>query len=544
MAMANVDGVDENKRNSNKGEREKRDDSVKRTIAATMARKREKTERERARLANNSVASLTSEQHSCSNVIRFSVDDSMANRVSLSSFNRNNHPQNISSSNTRSSRSTLTTHTYASTNTFNTEPTYTTTLIAGDPRTLHSHYIKSSNYRPPTTSPATSRTRAYREYEPSYPSISRYRTSSSSSPFRKTHYLDDSDEEIINEEILEITDLNHYPTLVERWGDDTKTVVRHEGPLKFEDFIEFEETDPTIIEDILYELVYSGDKLKACRQIHRSRSESRNFRKIKKRRTKRKRQPNDDSSCLTSQASSRDTSGTRSPFLNDRLCSPERSSTPIQSQLSSSRQSTGFFPNDKLSLDISVRDLYDDQSYINYISVNESDPFRSYTQVQQYPYPRVTSDIQYRTFLTNSIDKRTTDAYEDKIYDWSNEIDTLVNNNDDTLNDIEGYTPIVSEERGITKINIIPTSYHQITKNFSSGITTNAINDVEKAASLEMLLTPTRTTDNEEQSKVNIVDQTSIRKTSNRKLLCFVFCHRRRLNNVNTQQMSHERRKN
>src|ERR1700722_13328918 len=41
----------------------------------------------------------------------------------------------------------------------------------------------------------------YREYEPSYPSITRYHRSS---PYRKTHYLDDSDEEIIKDEIVEI----------------------------------------------------------------------------------------------------------------------------------------------------------------------------------------------------------------------------------------------------------------------------------------------------------------------------------------------------
>ncbi|CAF4706808.1 unnamed protein product, partial [Rotaria socialis] len=205
-ALANVDGGAENERDGEKGEREKREDGNRRTPTSTMAKTQEKTERERAKQANkyiDSVTSFTSEQHSCPSVVRLSVDDSMANRVSAPSFNKNNNRQNISSSNNRSSRSTLTTHTYASTNTVNTEPTYTTTPITGDPRTLHSYYVSSQTYCPPSTSPTNSLTLHHREYEPSYPSISRYRTPSSTSPYRKAHYLDDSDEEIINEEILE-----------------------------------------------------------------------------------------------------------------------------------------------------------------------------------------------------------------------------------------------------------------------------------------------------------------------------------------------------
>jgi hypothetical protein len=134
-------------------------------------------------------------------------------------------------------------------------------------------------------------TRRRYDHEPSYPSISRFRTPSPSSPYRKTHYLDDSDEEIINEEILEITDLNHYPTLIERWGDDTKPIIRQQGEFKIEDYVEFEETEPTIFEEISYEIIYSGNEIKSTREIHHSRSTSRNFRKIKKRRIKRKRTP-------------------------------------------------------------------------------------------------------------------------------------------------------------------------------------------------------------------------------------------------------------
>jgi len=444
----------------------------------------------------------------------------MANRVSSSSYNKNNNNyyyQNTPSSNNRSSRSTLTTHTYASTNTINSPPIYTTTSITGDPRTLHSYYVTSSNYRPPPPSPATSLTRHYREYEPSYPSITRYRTPSSS-PFRKTHYLDDSDEEIINEEILEITDINHYPTLIERWGDDTKTVVRQEGELKIEDFVEFEETEPTIIEEILYELVYSGDKLKTCRQLDRSRSESRNFRKIKKRRTKRKRQPNDDSPYLTSQANSRDTSGTRSPFYNDYQYSPERSNEPRQSTLSTSWESTEFVSNNKPSLDIPIRNHFDDQNYVNRIRVNENDPFLSNTQVQQYPYTRTTNNIQYKPLSIDPIDKRATDLL-DEMRHLSNQIDTLVTIDNDSLNETEKYTPIISEEQGITKIKFTPTIQDQKTENLSTKDTDEVISSDRN----DRLLTSNQTKYDEEQSRTNIIDQTSVQKEISRKLLFFLF---------------------
>jgi hypothetical protein len=531
MTTANVGGEGENRRDREKGEREKREDNVERTLTPTSTtREQEKTEeRERAKQPNkntDSVTSFTSEQHSCPSVVRLSVDDSMANRVSSSTYNKtNNNYQNNSSSTNRSSRSTHTTHTYASTNTYNTEPIYTSTPISGDPRTLHSYYVTSSNYRPPRPSPATSLTRYPREYEPSYPSITRYRTPSSTSPFRKTHYLDDSDEEIINEEILEITDLNHYPTLMERWGDDTKTVVRQEGPLKIEDFVEFEETEPTIIEEILYELVYSGDKLKACRQLDRSRSESRNFRKIKKRRTKRKRQPTDDSSDLTSQANSRDTSGTRSPYYNDRLFSPERSVTPTQS---TSWQSTGFLPADRSSLDIPIRNRFDDQNYVNYVRVNETDPYLSHTQVQQYPNARQTNDIQYRTLPTNSIDKQATDIL-DEMRQLSNRIDTLITT--------DKYPPIITEERGITKIQLISPIQDHKSERLLPQTNIDAIKHPHETISSDSytrLLTSNQTTDNDDvQSRTYIIDETSVQKETSRKLLFFPFVIIKRSNNVN-----------
>lgn len=535
MKAANVDDREENKRNREKGEKEKSIDNVERTPTSTettttlsTTREREKTEeRERAKQANkntDSVTSFTSEQHSCPSVVRFTVDDSMANRVSSSSYNRttNNNYPNTSSSTNRSSRSTFTTHTYASTNTFNTEPVYTSTPLTGDPRTLHSYYLTSSNYHAPRPSPATSITRHYREYEPSYPSITRYRTPSSSSPFRKTHYLDDSDEEIINEEILEITDLNHYPTLIERWGDDTKTIVRQEGELKIEDFVEFEETEPTIIEEILYELVYSGDKLKTCRQIDRSRSESRNFRKIKKRRTKRKRQQYDGSPYLSSQETSRENSGTRSPYYHEQYQSSNRSTTPTQSMLSTSQQSTGFFfPSDRSSIDIPVRNRIDDRNYVNYVRVNESDPIHTHTQVQQYPSTRLTTDIQYRTIPNDTIERRATDLL-DEMRHLSNRIDTLIS----TDNEADKYTSVIRDEGGITKIQLKSSDDDHKLQNLLSKENLAAIKQTDEMISSDRntrLLTTDRRTDENEQSRPSIIDQTSVQKEISRKLLFFFF---------------------
>ena len=527
ITTANIDDSGENRRDREKGEREKREDNIKRTPTPTpTTREQEKTEeRERVKQANkttDSVTTFTSEQHSCPSVVRLSVDDSMAHRVSSSSsFNKNNQPPTTPSSTNRSSRSTYTTHTYASTNTFNTEPTYTSPPTStGDPRTLHSCYVTSSNYHRPPTSPATSLTRRVREYEPSYPSISRFRTPSSSSPYRKTHYLDDSDEEIINEEILEVTDMNHYPTLVERWGDDTKTVVRHEGELKIEDFVEFEEIEPTVIEEILYELIYAGDKLKTCRQISRSRSESRNFRKIKKRRTKRKRQPNDESSYLTSQASSRDNSGTRSPYYNDQLYSPERSRTPVQSVLSPSWQSTGFLSTDKSSsLDIPIRNRSDDRNYVNQIRVNESEPFLSHTQVQQYPYTRpantTTTTTAYRTLQTEPLDSRSTDLI-DEMRSLSSRIDALVKTDHTSDDDDDDYRSSIGGTRGVTTIDLTPSRQH---KSPSDNVIIGAISEADKVRSSlveqDQLLASSRTADNgdgvgQAQSRTTTSDQTSV----------------------------------
>ena len=106
---------------------------------------------------------------------------------------------------------------------------------------------------------------------------------------RKTHYLDDSDEEILQDDIIEVTHYDHYPTLMERWGEDTKTQVRYEGELKIEDYVEFEELEPTEIEEIQYEITFTGEQIQSYRPIHRCRSQTRNFQKVKKRRIKRKR---------------------------------------------------------------------------------------------------------------------------------------------------------------------------------------------------------------------------------------------------------------
>ncbi|CAM4793458.1 unnamed protein product [Rotaria magnacalcarata] len=149
--------------------------------------------------------------------------------------------------------------------------------------------ISLSNNSSTCTANSNSTRHHCREYESSYPSISRYRTSLSSSPYRKIHYLDDSDEEIINEEIIDITTIDHYPTLIERWGDDAKTIIKHDGEFIIEDYVEFEETEPTIMEEISYEIIYSDGQIKSTREVQRSYVEARNFSKIKKRRIKRKR---------------------------------------------------------------------------------------------------------------------------------------------------------------------------------------------------------------------------------------------------------------
>ena len=135
----------------------------------------------------------------------------------------------------------------------------------------------------------THRSNCSRRYQTSYPSITRFHTSISSSPCRKSHYLDDSDEDILNDEIVQTIDLDHYPTLIERWGDDTKIRRRYEGDLIIEDYVEFEEIEPTIIEEVSYEVIYHDNQIQSTREIRHSQSESRNFRRIEKRRTKRKR---------------------------------------------------------------------------------------------------------------------------------------------------------------------------------------------------------------------------------------------------------------
>jgi hypothetical protein len=151
--------------------------------------------------------------------------------------------------------------------------------IVNDSMANHISSNLNSNINYQNTS--LSNNRQFHDYKPSH----RSHTSS----YRKTHYLDDSDEEIIKEEILEIINFNHYPTLIERWGDDTKSIIKQQGEFEIEIYVEFEEIEPTIIEEISYEIMYSNDQIQSTREIHHSYSESRNFRKIKKRRTKRKR---------------------------------------------------------------------------------------------------------------------------------------------------------------------------------------------------------------------------------------------------------------
>ncbi|CAF4531571.1 unnamed protein product [Rotaria socialis] len=233
---------------------------------------------------------------------------------------------------------------FISSNVFDTSPTNENTgqkPLVVNHQILDCNSVASFSYESASSSSSRqSRARHVREYESSYPSLSLYRSSLSPSPFRKTHYLDDSDEEIFREEILEITELDHYPTLMERWGPDTKTKTWHENDLKIEEVVEFQEVEPTVTEDIIYELTYVGEDLKSCRPLSRSRSESRNFRKIRTKRTKRKRQADDGSSSMTdldyetaSTMSSRDTSSSRSLLDYDQSYPSEESKTSRQSLL-------------------------------------------------------------------------------------------------------------------------------------------------------------------------------------------------------------------
>lgn len=128
-------------------------------------------------------------------------------------------------------------------------------------------------------------TNSMTNYISSYPSLNRYYTS----PSRPRYYFDNYNYDIINEEIIEITYFNHYPTLEERWGDDTKTIITQQGEYQIEDYVEFDECEPTIIDEISYEIIYSNNQIQSTREILHSTFQSRNFRKIKKRRTKRKR---------------------------------------------------------------------------------------------------------------------------------------------------------------------------------------------------------------------------------------------------------------
>ncbi len=158
------------------------------------------------------------------------------------------------------------------------ENTHSVTSFTNEQYNCPSIYHSMANYFSSAFFNRPSRIPYFQDYEPS---ISRYHTSS----YRQLDYF----EEIISDEILEIINLDHYPTLIERWGDDTKPMLRQEGDLTIEDYVEFEEIEPTITEEISYEILYENDQIKSTKEIHHSYFETRNFRRVKKRRTKRKR---------------------------------------------------------------------------------------------------------------------------------------------------------------------------------------------------------------------------------------------------------------
>jgi hypothetical protein len=191
--------------------------------------------------------------------------------------------------------------------------------------------------------------------------------------------------------------------------------------------------------------------------------------------------------------------------------------------LSTSWESTGFLPNNKASLDISIRNHHDDQNYVNNIQVKQNDQGRSHSQFQQYPQQRTENDNQYKTYQASSVDKRATDLL-DEMRHLSNQIDTLITTDNDTLNETKQYSPIISEERGVTKIKFSPTSHDYTDVNLLTKSRIDAIKDTHEIISPnrdDRLLTSLRTADDEEQSRTNIIDQTSVQKQIIRKLLFF-----------------------
>ncbi|CAF4075875.1 unnamed protein product [Rotaria sp. Silwood2] len=453
-------------------------------------------------------------------------------------------------SNSQSNSSIQTAHTVASANTFRTPPTNATARkksLVGDPETLHFYSTNSLNYRP-LTNPIQSRPSRVRERGPSYPSLSLNRSSSSSSRFRKTHYLDDSDEEIVQEEILEVTNFNRYPTLMERWGPDTKTKIRQEGDLKIEEVVEFEELEPTIAEEIVYELTYANEHLLSCRQISRSRSESRNFRKIRKKRIKRKLQDVDNSTSMitsnygrTSGTSSPDVSGSRSSFDYEHSCTSEQSTTPRQtSSFASNLESTEFLSssawsptrhNDTTPLNIhqidqSATGLNQEENFISDIRTNESDASYSQTPAPYWSSATESNKIQYQTSDYEESDQATSNLFTE-IRDFFNRINSMTigspsetssDEDDVTLSETDTTTPPNSEKTDSTTSALHQSSLesesNEIIDEFVHKLVSNILHDqsisklltmgTDKVAEEKLEISPDRTT----------VDITSARKST------------------------------
>ncbi|CAF5207100.1 unnamed protein product, partial [Rotaria magnacalcarata] len=136
-------------------------------------------------------------------------------------------------------------------------------------------------------------------------------------------------------------------------------------------------------------------------------------------------------------------------------------------------------------------------------NLNDTDLFRSQPQVS---HTRVTTGYHYP-----SIPIDTKVIAETNLY--TNEHDsTRLDNN---LNDTGDFVPIISEERGVTKINITPTNNEYRTSDLLSRSQADVNQTTYEISSSDGLLTSTRTTDNIEQSRTTINDQTSAQREIN-----------------------------
>ncbi|KAL7668748.1 hypothetical protein ACOME3_009439 [Neoechinorhynchus agilis] len=90
---------------------------------------------------------------------------------------------------------------------------------------------------------------------------------------------------LIKEEIYDVEVIDHFPTLIELYGERPK--VYRQGDCEVREEVVFVEDDPIVTEDIVCELVYVDGVCKHTRTLRRSRSEKRMFKKMRKRSVRR-----------------------------------------------------------------------------------------------------------------------------------------------------------------------------------------------------------------------------------------------------------------